>query len=386
MIRLAGRWEAREKVRRITWIAAAAAGAALIGMAPGQARAEACAADAKGSYARVELYRDVDCVRPSVSVGFAGNGDRPSFATFTNYEGVVYDIDNSRSSIAIAAATCARLFDGRDYTGADSGLLCAPAGSTGFFADLGAMNDRASSMRVCPASTPGGCDRPAVAPPPAPPAPNGSPASPNARLSATFRSDRSRRTVRFGRGATVRVVLTGEQLQPIAGAALHVRTREIRSGAEWSVVPAVTTGADGRALVRLAPGPSRRLLVEYRTHVGDERPAAVDVVRLDVRAGVSLRVRPRRVHAGRAIRMSGRLRDAPAGGLGKLVTLQARERGRWRDFKSARTRRGGRFSARYRFSRGARGTFPIRAVVRADASYPYATGRSRAVRVAVRVR
>ena len=373
------------RVRTSTWIAAAAVAVALIGPAPGQARADACAADAKGSYARVELYRELNCVRPSVSVGFAGTGDRPNFATFTNYEGGVYDIDNSRSSIAIAAATCVRLFDGRDYTGADSGLLCAPAGSTGFFADLGAMNDRASSMRVCPASTPGGCDRPVVAPPPAPPAPvaNGSPASPNARLSATFRRHGSERTVRFGRGAAVRVVLTGEQGQPIAGAALQVRTREVRSGAEWSVVPAATTGADGRVLVRLAPGPSRRLLVEYRTHVGDERPAAADVVRLDVRAGVSLRVRPQRVHAGRAIRMSGRLRDAPGGGLGKLVTLQARERGRWRDFQSARTRRAGRFSARYRFSRGARGTFPIRAVARADASYPYATGRSRAVRVRV---
>jgi hypothetical protein len=82
--------------------------------------------------------------------------------------------------------------------------------------------------------------------------------------------------------------------------------------------------------------------------------------------------------------MSGRLHAAPARGLGKVVTMQARERGRWRDFESARSRRGGRFSARYRFSRGARGTFPIRAVVRAEASYPYATGRSRAVRVRVR--
>jgi hypothetical protein len=355
---------------------------ALIGTAPERARADACAADAKGSYARVELYRELNCVRPSVSVGFAGNGDRPNFATFTNYEGGVFDIDNSRSSIAIAAATCARLFDGRDYTGAASGLLCAPAGSTGFFADLGAMNDRASSMRVCPASSPSGCDRPVLAPPPAP-VPNGSPASPDARLSATFRRHRSRRTVRFGRGAAVQVVLTGDQRQPIAGAALQVRTREVRSGAEWSVVPAVTTGADGHALVRLAPGPSRRLLVEYRTHIGDERPAAADLVRLNVRAGVSLRVRPRRVQAGGAIRMSGRLRDAPAGGLGKLVTLQARERGRWRDFLSARTHHAGRFSARYRFSNGARGTFPIRAVARADASYPYATGRSRAVHVRV---
>ena len=36
------------------------------GASPEAARADACAADAKGSYARVELYREVNCVRPSV--------------------------------------------------------------------------------------------------------------------------------------------------------------------------------------------------------------------------------------------------------------------------------------------------------------------------------
>jgi hypothetical protein len=144
------------------------------------------------------------------------------------------------------------------------------------------------------------------------------------------------------------------------------------------------TGADGSARVPLEPGPSREVLIEYRARHGDERAAAVAVVRLNVRAGVTLRVRPRRLRSGRRIRLSGRLRAAPATGLGKVVTLQAHERGRWRDFKSARTRRAGRFVAHYRFSRDASGTFPIRAVARADASYPYATGRSRTLRVRVR--
>jgi hypothetical protein len=373
-------------VRRTISIAAVTAAVVTTGGAVAPARADACAADAKGSYARVELYRDPNCVRPSVSVGFSGSGDRPDFAAFTNYEGNVYDIDNSRSSLAIAAGNCARLFDGRDYTGEESGLMCAPATATGFFGDLGTMNDRASSMRVCPSSTPSGCDRPASPPPPPPPpVPNGSPASQNARVSAAFaRSGRSRRTLRFGRRARVRVAVSDEQARPIAAATLQVRTREVRSGAEWALAPDVTTGADGRALVLLEPGPSRRVLVEYRTYAGDERPAAAAVVRLDVRAGVTLRVRPRHVRGGQAIRLRGRLRAAPATGLGKLVTLQARERGRWRDFESARSRRDGRFAARYRFSSGARGTFPIRAVARADASYPYATGRSRTVRVHVR--
>jgi hypothetical protein len=69
----------------------------------------------------------------------------------TNYEGTIYDIDDTRDSAAVAPATCVRLFDGRNYTGAATGLLCAPAGADGLFADLGAMVNRASSMRVCPA-------------------------------------------------------------------------------------------------------------------------------------------------------------------------------------------------------------------------------------------
>jgi hypothetical protein len=370
-------------VRGTTWIVALAAVVALAGVEPVAARADACPADAKASYARVELYRDVGCARPSVSIGFTGIGDRPNFGVFTNYQGIVYDIDDSRSSLAVVASSCVRLFDGRDYTGEDSGLLCAPATATGFFADLGAMNDRASSMRVCPASTPSGCDRPAAAPSPPPPVPNGSPASPTARLSASFSGGRARRTVGFRRGAHVRVAVTDELARPIAGAALQVRTRELRSGAEWIVAPDITTAADGRATLLLAAGPSRRVLVEYRAHVADAQPAALDGVRLNVRAGVTLAVRPRRLRGGRVIRISGRVLAAPATGIGKIVTLQARERGHWRDFQSARTHRGGRYSATYRFSRAARGTFPIRAVVRADAGYPYATGRSRTVRVRV---
>ena len=372
-------------MRRMSWAVAVTAAVAVASVEDAGARADACAADAKASYARVELYRDLNCQRPSVSIGFAGSGDRPSFAAFANYEGVVYDVDNSRSSLAVAAATCVRLFDGPEYAGEDSGLLCAPPTATGFFADLGAMNDRASSLRVCPTSTPSGCDRPVVvpAPPAPPPAPNGSPASANARLSASFARGRARRTVAFGRRAWVRVAVTDELARPIAGAVLQVRTRERRSGAEWALAPDVTTGADGRATLLLAPGPSRRILLEYRAHVGDAQPAAVDAVRLNVRAGVTLTARPGRVRGGGVIRFSGRLLAAPATGLGKIVTLQARERGRWRDFKSARTHRG-RFSARYRFSSTARGTFPIRAVARADAAYPYATGRSRTVRVRVR--
>ena len=369
-------------MRRTIWIAVAAAIVALTGVETAAARSDGCAAGARHSYASVELFRERNCTGASVSVGLTGNRDRPDFSAFANYEGVVYDIDDTRDSIAVAPATCARLFDGRDYAGLASDLLCAPPDADGLFADLGALVNRASSMRVCPASSPSGCDALPLPPPPAP-VPNGTPASPNARLTAQLERGRARQTVRFGGDATVRIGLVDEAGRPIAGAALQALTREIRSGSEWQLAPALTTDAGGRARLPLAAGSSRRVRLEYRAQAGDGEPAAAAEVRLHVRAGVTLKIRPRRIRGGETIRLRGRLLAAPATRLGKLVTFQARERGRWRDFRSARTGAGGSFASRYRFSTGAGGTFPIRAVARADASYPYATGRSRTVRVRV---
>ena len=118
---------------------------------------------------------------------------------------------------------------------------------------------RAREPRVLDARLPGvGAERvssrgrPAAASPV--PVSNGSPASPEARLSAGLANGRARRAVRFGRGAAVRVGLADPAGRPISAAALQVLTREVRSGSEWRLAPAVTTGADGRVLVAWPPG------------------------------------------------------------------------------------------------------------------------------------
>jgi hypothetical protein len=91
------------------------------------------------------------------------------------------------------------------------------------------------------------------------------------------------------------------------------------------------------------------------------------------------------VRAGGRIRISGRLRGLPLPRSGKVVELQAFERGKWRDFRSTRARRSGRFATSYRFVRAARGaSFLIRARIRRDDSYPYYLGYSPGVRVRVR--
>ena len=85
----------------------------------------------------------------------------------------------------------------------------------------------------------------------------------------------------------------------------------------------------------------------------------------------------------RVVRLSGRLPRAflPAGG--KLVELQAFERGRWHTFKTVRTGARGRYATRYRFGAATRGTFPMRARVRRDAAYPFEPARSKSIVVRV---
>ena len=94
---------------------------------------------------------------------------------------------------------------------------------------------------------------------------------------------------------------------------------------------------------------------------------------------------PRSVRSGGRVRFSGRLRggDVPAGG--KVVELQAYERGRWRSITTLRTNAKGSFSYRYRFSfRAAGATFPVRVRVRHEGTYPFALGYSKPIKVRVR--
>ena len=100
----------------------------------------------------------------------------------------------------------------------------------------------------------------------------------------------------------------------------------------------------------------------------------------------SLTVRPRTLAGGGTIRLSGRLglrgRTLPESG--KLVELEAFDRGRWRVFATTRAR-GARaaWSTSYRF--GSRpGTYRIRARIRHEGSVPFELGYSRPVRITVR--
>ena len=81
------------------------------------------------------------------------------------------------------------------------------------------------------------------------------------------------------------------------------------------------------------------------------------------------------------VRFSGRLglRGATTPRSGKIVELQAFDRGRWRTFATARARGSkGRWSASYTFG-GTPGRYPVRLRIRREAVFPYDLGYSRSV-------
>ena len=174
-----------------------------------------------------------------------------------------------------------------------------------------------------------------------------------------------------------RLLVRGQLAGAAAGTQVRVLSLIARAGAAQKIgrTPLVTD-AEGRFTYRVPAGPSRTLRFASR-NAADPLWACSKAVTVKVRAPVSLRATPRSIRAGQSVRFRGRLRGGYLPADGKLVELQAFERGRWRSLRNVRTNRQGAFSYRYRFSFRASGvTFPVRVRVRPDAGYPWALGTS----------
>jgi hypothetical protein len=216
---------------------------------------------------------------------------------------------------------------------------------------------------------------------------NGRNASDKATLTARIGRRRSQIT-NYGHRVVVRGRLVNEEKHPIEGARIDVLRRTLVRGSAMRAIKQVQTGADGRWRMSLtARLPSSRLRFAYRSHENDAVDAARAEVTLRVRAHVRLTITRHTVPAFGVIRLRGRVAGAPAPPRGKLVELRARANGsrHWIPFRSVRTGRRGRFAVDYRLREGYRNvTYEFQALARADAGYPYATGRSSVQRVRVR--
>ena len=191
----------------------------------------------------------------------------------------------------------------------------------------------------------------------------------------------------FGRAHVVRGRLRAQDGAPVANAVIDVMSRTTAVNArELAKRNGPRTASDGSWRLALPRGVSSRdLTFRYRSHVGDTIPTATATVRLRVRAGLRLAIRPRHARSGQAIRFDGRLLGAPLPRGGKQIVLLARaSRGGWVRFNVIRTDREGRFRTIYRFQQPGTATYRFRALSLAEAAYPYAAGGSNVVRVSKR--
>jgi hypothetical protein len=202
--------------------------------------------------------------------------------------------------------------------------------------------------------------------------------SPTESPNLTVALDRKRHTI--GYGGKLNVVghappgAQGRVCSPVARAGAAARLGR---------TPLIADAA-GRFVYKVPAGPSRVLRFGYRG-AGDPLFACSKALTVAVKARSTLKASPRTVRSGRRVRFSGRLRGGYVPTGGKLIELQAYERGRWRSITTLRTSSRGTFSYRYRFSfRAAGTTFPVRVRIRHDGSYPFALGTSKRVRVRVR--
>jgi hypothetical protein len=164
-----------------------------------------------------------------------------------------------------------------------------------------------------------------------------------------------------------------------------VLRKDERSNSRWRTAATVHTRADGRFTYRTRATASRALQLAWPSHVNDPQPAASGHLRLRTEASARFGVSPRHVRTGQRFRVFGHLRGygfprRP----GKLMLLQAFERGRWRLVKKVRASRTGRFSSSAVFTQPSPSrSVRFRVFIPAGPDFPYAAGVSnaRAVRL-----
>ena len=219
---------------------------------------------------------------------------------------------------------------------------------------------------------------------------NGNRASRVARLRASFEARGAKRRPKetsraFGEPARVSGKLVDGSGQPIGAARIDIVARPNRAGAGWRKEGEVVTRPDGSFRRLLRSGPSRELRLQYRAFSLDPTPTSTAALRMNVRAGVRLTVRPRRTTSRGSIRFLGRLLGR-SDRAGLQVTLYAVDRaGRRRvPVEVVRTDSRGRFRFRYRFARTfAPFTYRFIAKYERQATFPYAAGTSPVAKVRV---
>lgn len=163
----------------------------------------------------------------------------------------------------------------------------------------------------------------------------------------------------------------------IANAPLCVFSQVI-TDQERQFLGVAMTGPDGSYRFAIGSGPSRDLTVAYRP---DQRELTAKAT-LKTKVHPTFRLRGKLVKNKGVAVFTGAIPGPDNGKV--IVVLQVKSGKGWRVFRRYRTRKGGRYIMRYRFTQTySPTTYIMRAQIRGQSGYPYEEGNSRSVAVPV---
>jgi hypothetical protein len=185
------------------------------------------------------------------------------------------------------------------------------------------------------------------------------------------------------------VRLSGTLREPtgaaVVGARVDLLQQAAYTGAPLRAIATTKTNTAGEWAFAVRRGPSRVLLVAWRSHSLDAGYAAQIEYHERVFADIGLAA-PRHVPAGVPFDFRGRLIGGYIPPERTIIQMEIFFLGRWRTIETLRTKAHGRFAYRYTFSREAAGrpSYLFRAVIQYSRTYPFLAATSRPVRVGVR--
>lgn len=198
-----------------------------------------------------------------------------------------------------------------------------------------------------------------------------SPVAGGTRLSAGLGASRDPTViVDYGEGATLSGYLAGLGGLGVPGASICVYSG-VTTDPTSALIGVASTDAYGHYEFRVPPGPSRNLTAIYRSDEGQLSAWAL----LQVRAGVALHFPQNPVHNQHFGYFAGHIAGPDNDGV--TVVMQAQVGRSWLTFSRYRTRGGGRFLMRHRFTKVTSPlTFTLRAQIVGAPGYPYLPGSS----------
>jgi len=188
--------------------------------------------------------------------------------------------------------------------------------------------------------------------------------------------------VGFGRRAVIRGVLANPDGQPLEDVPIRVLARPDLPRAGLAAAAVVRTDSAGRFSYRVKGSASRTIRFRY-DGTSRIRPTTTDV-EVAVPASSRFKLSPPRILNGEAVTFAGRVRGGPIPERGKLIELQKWTGRAWAPFRVVRTDPRGRWR-HVEPVLSVRGlvTFRLRALIPAEAGFPYATGRTPARKLLV---